>query len=185
MAEWWALGRWCGATHGRCGAGSYKSVVVRLSTFDTKNWRSLLQFRERLLQRGWPRLGSEEWDLEATAAMQEAGTGNSDTTPPPEQSTVVRRIIHIENRPISREKRATIRREANGTLGVRAVAKRHGVHESTVRAIWRQRPRPARRGPHRFTQEHRQRAEVLVARASPSSTSAWSSGSTGGRCGST
>ncbi|WP_229657924.1 helix-turn-helix domain-containing protein [Actinomyces gaoshouyii] len=39
------------------------------------------------------------------------------------------------------------------------------MHENTVRAIWRQRPRPtpARRGAHRFTQEHRQRAEVLVA----------------------
>lgn len=144
-------------------AGSYSSTVVRLSTLDTKNWKSLLQFRERLLQRGWPRPSSEERDLEATAAMQEASIGYSNTTPPPEQSRIVRRIIHIKNRPISREKRAAIRREANGTFGARAVAERHGVHESTVRAIWRQRPRPARRGPHRFTQEDRQRAEVLVA----------------------
>ncbi|MBO3724201.1 hypothetical protein J5X07_04015 [Actinomyces bowdenii] len=56
-----------------------------------------------------------------------------------------------------------MRREASGSLGARAVAERHGVHENTVRAIWRERPRPAHRGPHRFTQEHRQRAEVLVA----------------------
>lgn len=149
--------------------GCFYSEVVRLGTLDTKNWKSLLQFRERLLQRGWPRPGSEKRDFQATAVMQEAGTGNSNsnTTPPPEQSTVVRRITHIENRPISREKRAAIRREADGALGARAVAERHGVHESTVRAIWRQRPRPARRGPHRFTQEDRQRAEVLVARASP------------------
>ncbi|BDA65736.1 hypothetical protein MANAM107_25700 [Actinomyces capricornis] len=139
-------------------AGSYSSTVVRLSTFDTKNWRSLLRFRERLLQRGWTRPDLEERPLDDTAKL-----ADNDTTPPPEQSTVVRRIIHIENRPISREKRAAIRREANGTLGARAVAERHGVHENTVRAIWRQRPGPARRGPHRFTPEHRQRAEVLVA----------------------
>ncbi|WP_218929046.1 DNA-binding protein [Actinomyces bowdenii] len=136
--------------------------MVRLCTLDTKNWKNLLQFRERLLQQGWPVPGSEEQDLQATAAMQEAGTGDSDTTPPPEQSTVVRRIIHIKNRPISREKRAAIQREANGILGARAVAERHGVHESTVRAIWRQRPRPKQRGPHRFTEEDCQRAKALL-----------------------
>lgn len=145
-------------------AGSYSSTVVRLSTLDTKNWKSLLRFRERLLQQEWPVPGSEERDLKDTVKQGDStGDSDSNTTPPPEQSTVVRRIIHIENRPISREKRAAIRREANGSLGARAVAERHGVHENTVRAIWRERPRPARRGPHRFTQEDRQRAEVLVA----------------------
>lgn len=134
---------------------------MRLSTLDTKNWKSLLQFRERLLQRGWPRPSSEERDLEDTV-KQGNSTSDSDTTPPPEQSTVVRRIIHIKNRPISREKRAAIRREANGSLGARAVAERHGVHENTVRAIWRERPRPKQRGPHRFTEEDCQRAKALL-----------------------
>ena len=172
MAEWWALGRWCGATHGRCGACSYKSVVVRLGTLNTNNWASLLQFREQLREaelaakmsnRNGSRDSSSDAKGDVVADGSELATGNPGAAHETPTRAVNRRIIDAKHRPLPPETRAAIREQANSGLGAREVARRYSVHENTVRAIWRERSRPRQRGPHRFTEEDRQRAEALLA----------------------
>ncbi|RAX23905.1 hypothetical protein DRB07_02605 [Actinomyces sp. Z3] len=54
--------------------------------------------------------------------------------------------------------------QAGSGLSAPEVARRYGVHEGTVRAIWRKpNKRERTRGLHRFTEEDRQRALELRA----------------------
>ena len=151
-------------------------ILVRLGTLNTNNWASLLRFRQQL----------RETDLDTTTDNKnistasssestnstggdtvtdgsEPATGNPGTAHEISSRTVAHQIIHAKNRPLPPETRAAIRQQANSGLGAREVARRCGIHENTVRAIWRERPRPKQRGLHRFTEEDRQRAEALLA----------------------
>ena len=151
-------------------------ILVRLGTLNTNNWASLLRFRQQFREADLDVTTNSEGTSTASSGESTNGTGSDTVTDGSEPATgnpgaaheissrtVVHQIIHVKNRPLPPETRAAIRQQANSGLGARKVAHRYGVHENTVRAIWREHPRPKQRGPHRFTEEDCQRAEALLA----------------------
>ena len=151
-------------------------ILVRLGTLNTNNWASLLRFRQQFREADLDVTTNSEGTSTASSGESTNGTGSDTVTDGSEPATgnpgaaheissrtVAHQIIHVKNRPLPPETRAAIRQQANSGLGARKVAHRYGVHENTVRAIWREHPRPKQRGPHRFTEEDCQRAEALLA----------------------
>lgn len=156
--------------------GSGDGSGVRLGTLNTNNWASLLRFRQQFREADLDVTTNSEGTSTASSGESTNGTGSDTVTDGSEPATgnpgaaheissrtVAHQIIHVKNRPLPPETRAAIRQQANSGLGARKVAHRYGVHENTVRAIWREHPRPKQRGPHRFTEEDCQRAEALLA----------------------
>ena len=154
----------------------FYSKMVRLGTLNTNNWASLLRFRQQFREADLDVTTNSEGTSTASSGESTNGTGSDTVTDGSEPATgnpgaaheissrtVAHQIIHVKNRPLPPETRAAIRQQANSGLGARKVAHRYGVHENTVRAIWREHPRPKQRGPHRFTEEDCQRAEALLA----------------------
>ena len=150
--------------------------MVRLGTLNTNDWASLLRFRQKLREAELNMTTDSKNDSTASSGESVNGTGSDTVTDGSELTTgnpgaahetptraVNRRIIDAKHRPLPPETRVAIREQANSGLGAREVARRYSVHENTVRAIWRERSRPRQRGPHRFTEEDRQRAEALLA----------------------
>jgi len=137
--------------------------LVRLGTLDTNNWGGLLRRLRAYLD---ARLGREEATALASGAASEPSASTDDTgeaTDRQPSARQARRIDHPELRPLSPDAREAIQALAESGQTALEVADRFGVHPGTVRQLWRQRPKPPRRGPHRFTAEHR--AQALDLRA--------------------
>ncbi|WP_232009817.1 helix-turn-helix domain-containing protein [Actinomyces howellii] len=141
---------------------------MRLGELDTNKWAPLLRLRDSLI-------GDEDADpsgsthsndrLDAVPIEQpRAGVHEeleSASSPARAPDETVHRITNPRNRPLPPQSREQIRRLADSGLSAREVATRHGVHEGTVRAIWRKRHSPPQQGRHRFSNEDRQRAEEM------------------------
>lgn len=135
----------------RLARGSYTNLVVRLGTLNTNNWASLLRFRQQFREADLDVTTNSEGTSTASSGESTNGTGSDTVTDGSEPATgnpgaaheissrtVAHQIIHVKNRPLPPETRAAIRQQANSGLGARKVAHRYGVHENTVRAIWRE-----------------------------------------------
>lgn len=154
-------------------AGSYSSTVVRLGTLNTNNWAPLLRFRDQLIlaERMAPgdlthddtlkALATTEPPILASHGAHEQGSESTGGTAR-EPGDTVHHIRKPHHRPLSSQSREQIRRLADSGLSAREAAARHGVHEGTVRAIWREQHRSPRRSHHRFSEEDRQRAEQML-----------------------
>ena len=168
------------------GAGSYKGTVVRLATLHTNNWASLLRFRHKVIRTKEIRTGqqyaSEGVVVTDTISAQMAeceehkdyeGCEESDEPELDMDSSnnaklasgrTVHSISSPRQRPLSPQTREQIRRLVDSGLGASQVARRCGVHEGTVRAIWRAPLKTQRQGWHRFSDEDCWRAKQMLAR---------------------
>ncbi len=131
--------------------------MVRLGMLNTNNWAPLLRYLRRL---GEP-TGEGERDR---LVEPPSSPGSSEADASISSSRTVRRVTHAKHRPVSAQTRDAIFQQAGSGLSAPEVARRYGVHEGTVRAIWRKpNKRERTRGLHRFTEEDRQRALELRA----------------------
>lgn len=153
----------------RLARGSYTSLVVRLGDIDTNKWAPLLRLRDSLVAaeetdssdhaHSDNRPGAAPLERPRAGAREEHDAASTTARAP---GDTVHRITNPRNRPLSSQSREQIRRLADSGLSAPEVAMRHGVHEGTVRAIWREQHRPRRQGWRRFSDEDRQRAEQMV-----------------------
>jgi len=139
--------------------------LVRLGALDTNNWGGLLR---RLRKHLGDQADGEAATTPASGAASGSVAGddeviNDDGAGCQLPAREVGRIRHPELRPLSPATREAIQALAGSGQAASEVAARFGVHPGTVRRLWRQRPTPPRRGPHRFTAEHRAQALELLA----------------------
>ncbi|WP_233188101.1 helix-turn-helix domain-containing protein [Actinomyces qiguomingii] len=124
---------------------------------DTNNWAPLLRYLGQLRE---PDEEGEQDRLIEPLSNQDSNDADATIS----STSPVRQVTHAKYGPLPAQTRDAILQQAGSGLGASEVAMRYGVHEGTVRAIWRKpNKRERTRGLHRFTEEDRQRALELRA----------------------
>lgn len=139
---------------------------MRLCILNTNNWAPLLRFRDQLILAE----GMDPGDLAHNDTLKTSATTGSSSLAAHrahgqvsestggtarEPGGIVHLITSPRNRPLPSHSREQIRRLTDSGLSAREVAMRHGVHEGTLRAIWREQRRAPRRVWHCFSDKDR------------------------------
>lgn len=142
---------------------------MHLGELDTNKWEPLLRLRDSLIggEEADPSDVAHSCDRLEVAPIRQSRAGvlqeyDTVSTPARAAGDTAHRITNPHNRPLPPQSREQIRRLAGSGLGAGEVARRCGVHEGTVRAIWREQYRAPRQGWHRFSDKDRQRAEQML-----------------------